>query len=60
MQVETPTFSWVINCPDTEVGRHYVTVFMLATVSDPNQEPTLLEPDKCEGDARAASRDLEL
>lgn len=49
-QVETPTFSWVINCPDMERGLHYVTIFMLSAVSDPDREPTVMEPDKCEGE----------
>ncbi|CAM9791852.1 unnamed protein product, partial [Laminaria digitata] len=48
-QVETPTFSWVINSPIMERGLHYVTIFMLSAVSDPDREPTVMEPDKCEG-----------
>ena len=49
-QVETPTFSWVINSPGMERGLHYVTIFMLSAVSDPDREPTVMEPDKCEGE----------
>ncbi|CAF1852435.1 unnamed protein product [Brassica oleracea] len=28
---------------------HYVTVFMRATLVDPNQDPENMEPEKCEG-----------
>lgn len=48
-QLETPTFSWVINTPRMDGGKHYVTIFMLAVVLDADQEPKLMEPDKCEG-----------
>lgn len=50
MQVETPTFSWVMNNPGMEGGKHYVTIFMLAAVTNPDKEPALMEPDKCEGE----------
>ena len=32
-----------------EEEKHYVTLFMVATPSDPEQLPTNREPDKCEG-----------
>lgn len=28
---------------------HYVTVFLRATLVDPNQDPENMEPEKCEG-----------
>ncbi|CAM9562209.1 unnamed protein product [Ectocarpus sp. 13 AM-2016] len=49
LEVETPTFSWVMNNPNMEGGKHYVTIFMLAPVANPDKEPILMEPDKCEG-----------
>lgn len=49
VQVETPTFSWVINSPGMDGGRHYVTIFMLAAVADDGEDPRVMEPDKCEG-----------
>lgn len=48
-KVETPTFSWVMNNPNMEGGKHYVTIFMLAPVANPDKEPILMEPNKCEG-----------
>ncbi|CAB1105286.1 unnamed protein product [Ectocarpus sp. CCAP 1310/34] len=49
LEVETPTFSWVMNNPNMEGGKHYVTIFMLAPVTNPDKEPILMEPNKCEG-----------
>lgn len=53
--METPTFSWVINSPGMDGGKHSVTIFMLAGVGDPDQEPRVMEPDKCEGEALGGS-----
>ncbi|KAF3764127.1 hypothetical protein M406DRAFT_259097 [Cryphonectria parasitica EP155] len=39
----------VTNDVFTELGTHYVTLFVLCELSDPQQQPQLLEPDKCEG-----------
>ncbi|CAM9966441.1 unnamed protein product, partial [Choristocarpus tenellus] len=49
LKVEKPSFSWVTNSPGMEGGKHYVTIFMQAVVVDPNMEPRVMEPDKCEG-----------
>lgn len=38
-----------MNNPNMEGGKHYVTIFMLAAVADPDKEPTVMEPEKCEG-----------
>lgn len=38
-----------MNNPNMEGGKHYVTIFMLAAVADPDKAPAIMEPDKCEG-----------
>ncbi|KAK7734001.1 hypothetical protein SLS53_007996 [Cytospora paraplurivora] len=39
----------VTNDVFTELGKHYITLFVVCEMTDPKQEPQLLEPDKCEG-----------
>lgn len=51
--METPTFAWVINSANMEGGKHYVTIFMLAAVSDERKEPKVMEPEKCDGELLA-------
>ncbi|KAJ4397846.1 hypothetical protein N0V93_002083 [Gnomoniopsis smithogilvyi] len=32
-----------------DLGKHYVTIFVVCKMTDPQQEPQVMEPDKCEG-----------
>ncbi|ROW04875.1 hypothetical protein VMCG_04768 [Cytospora schulzeri] len=38
----------VTNDVFTELGKHYITMFVVCEMVDPKQQPQLLEPDKCE------------
>jgi 8-oxo-dGTP diphosphatase len=47
--LSTPIFGHVTNDPMPDEGKHYVTIFMMATCVNQAQEPQTMEPDKCEG-----------
>ena len=51
LKLEEPVFGHVTNDPMPDEGKHYVTIFMLATckATDPIQTPKNMEPDKCLG-----------
>ena len=43
------TFGHVTNDPMEEEGKHYVTIFMMATPAEGSDAPKNMEPQKCEG-----------
>ncbi len=51
LELETPMFGHVTNDPMPKEGKHYVTIFMIATCksTNPLQTPQNMEPHKCEG-----------
>jgi 8-oxo-dGTP diphosphatase len=50
LQLSTPIFGHVTNDPIPDEGKHYVTIFMMATcLPQSTQEPQTMEPHKCEG-----------
>ncbi|ROV99842.1 hypothetical protein VSDG_02993 [Cytospora chrysosperma] len=38
----------VTNDVFTDLGKHYITMFVVCEMVDPKQQPQLLEPDKCQ------------
>lgn len=38
-----------VNSPRIDGTKHYITIFMVASLADPEAQPQLLEPNKCEG-----------
>ena len=61
LELETPIFGHVTNDPMPDEGKHYVTIFMLATckTTDPLQSPVNMEPHKCAGWQSYSWEDLE-
>lgn len=37
------------NSPRIDGSKHYITIFLVARLSDPSNQPQTLEPNKCEG-----------
>ena len=61
LELETPMFGHVTNDPMPDEGKHYVTIFMLATckATDPVQTLVNMEPHKCAGWDSYSWKDLE-
>ncbi|TRM68817.1 NUDIX hydrolase domain-like protein [Schizophyllum amplum] len=49
LQITEITFLTATNDVMKEEGKHYVTVFVRGRVMDEQQDPEVLEPEKCEG-----------
>lgn len=49
MEIMNVFFLTATNDVMKEDGKHYVTVFMICEREDEEQEPEVLEPEKCEG-----------
>ncbi|KAF1316765.1 putative 8-oxo-dgtp diphosphatase nudt15-like, partial [Globisporangium splendens] len=48
LDISHMTFAYVTNDPMEDEGKHYITIFVQATVAD-DQVPRNMEPHKCEG-----------
>lgn len=49
LRVESLQFLTAVNSVLQDSGKHYVTIFMVSKLKDANDQPQLLEPQKCEG-----------
>lgn len=42
-------FMTATNSPRIDGSKHYITIFMVASLANPEAQPQILEPNKCEG-----------
>lgn len=49
LNIHNVSFGHVTNDPMVTEGKHYITIFMTAEVSDDIAEPQNMEPHKCDG-----------
>lgn len=49
LEIEDVKYLTATNSPRIDGNKHYITVFMVGRPKDPEAQPQLLEPNKCEG-----------
>ncbi|KKY30787.1 putative nudix domain containing protein [Diaporthe ampelina] len=49
MKVRGRKIAHVTNDVFSDLGKHYITIFVLCEMLDQDAQPALLEPEKCEG-----------
>lgn len=49
LELDHVQFLTAVNSPRIDGDKHYITIFMVARLADPQAQPQLLEPNKCEG-----------
>lgn len=49
LELANVRFMTAVNSPRIDGTKHYITIFMTAELADPEAQPQLLEPNKCEG-----------
>lgn len=49
LEIDNIKFWTATNSPRIDGSKHYVTIFMVSKLVDPNAQPELMEPQKCDG-----------